>query len=106
MNSASIDNIQQWGQTLRLLVELAGTAAFALSGVLEAAQKRLDAVGVCVGGFLAAFGGGTRRALLLDARPFFWVRHTEMLWGVLALCALAMPFMRRHHFQLTRKAIE
>jgi uncharacterized membrane protein YeiH len=44
--------------------------------------------------------------LLLDARPFFWVRHTEKLWGVLALCALAMPFTRRHHFQLTRKAIE
>ena len=106
MNSANINNIQQWGETLRLLVELAGTAAFALSGVLEAAQKRLDAVGVCVVGFLAAFGGGTLRDLLLDARPFFWVRHTEMLWGVLALCALAMLFMRRHHFELTRKAIE
>ncbi|MDO8319810.1 trimeric intracellular cation channel family protein [Rhodoferax sp.] len=106
MNSANINNIQQWGETLRLLVELAGTAAFALSGVLEAAQKRLDAVGVCVVGFLAAFGGGTLRDLLLDARPFFWVRHMEMLWGVLALCTLAMLFMRRHHFELTRKAIE
>ncbi len=87
-------------------MELAGTAAFALSGVLEAAQKRLDAVGVCVVGFLAAFGGGTLRDLLLDARPFFWARHAEMLWGVLALCALAMLLMRRHHFELTRKAIE
>jgi len=54
MNSANLDNIQQWGQSLRLLVELAGTAAFALSGVLEAAQKRLDAVGVCVAGGLSA----------------------------------------------------
>jgi uncharacterized membrane protein YeiH len=106
MNSANIDNIQQWGETLKLMVEIAGTAAFALSGVLKAAQKRLDAVGVCVLGFLAAFGGGTLRDLLLDARPFFWVRHMEMLWGVLALCALAMLFMRRHHFDLTRKAIE
>lgn len=106
MNSANIDNIQQWGETLRLLVELAGTAAFALSGVLVAAQKRLDAVGVCVVGFLAAFGGGTLRDLLLDARPFFWVRHMEMLWGVLALCVLAMLFLRSHHFALTRKAIE
>lgn len=26
--------------------------------------------------------------------------------GVLALCALAMLFMRRHHVELTRKAIE
>lgn len=87
-------------------MELAGTAAFALSGVLEAAQKRLDAVGVCVVGFLAAFGGGMLRDLLLDARPFFWARHVEMLWGVLAVCALAMLLMRRHHFELTRKAIE
>jgi uncharacterized membrane protein YeiH len=80
--------------------------AFALSGLIEAARKRLDAVGVVVVAGLAAFGGGTLRDLLLDARPFFWVRHVEMLWGVLTLCALAMLFMRRHHFELTRKAIE
>ena len=38
--------IQSWGDTLRLLVELSATAAFALSGLMEAARKRLDAVGV------------------------------------------------------------
>jgi len=74
-------NVQFWGETLRLLVELAGTAAFALAGIMEGARKRLDAVGVCVVGFLTAFGGGTLRDLLLDQRPFFWVRHVEMLWG-------------------------
>ena len=57
--------IQSWGDTLRLLVELSATAAFALSGLMEAARKRLDAVGVCVVAFLAAFGGGTLRDLLL-----------------------------------------
>lgn len=98
--------IESWGETLRLLVELAATAAFALSGLMEAARKRLDAVGVCVVAFLAAFGGGTLRDLLLDRRPFFWVQHVEVLWGVLALCALAMLFMRQHHFELTEKAIE
>lgn len=75
--------LQSWGDTLRLLVELSATAAFALSGLMEAARKKLDAVGVCVVAFLAAFGGGTLRDLLLDQRPFFWVRHTEILWGVL-----------------------
>jgi uncharacterized membrane protein YeiH len=98
--------IESWGETLRLLVELAATAAFALSSLMEAARKRLDAVGVCVVAFLAAFGGGTLRDLLLDRRPFFWVQHVEVLWGVLALCVLAMLFMRQHHFELTEKAIQ
>ena len=99
-------NVQFWGETLRLLVELAGTAAFALAGIMEGARKRLDAVGVCVVGFLTAFGGGTLRDLLLDQRPFFWVRHVEMLWGVLALCVLAMLFLRVRHFALTERAIQ
>ncbi|MBU4519109.1 MAG: trimeric intracellular cation channel family protein [Gammaproteobacteria bacterium] len=101
-----MQNVQFWGETLRLLVELAGTAAFALAGIMEGARKRLDAVGVCVVGFLTAFGGGTLRDLLLDQRPFFWVRHVEILWGVLALCVLAMLFLRVRHFALTEKAIQ
>lgn len=98
--------IEHWGQTLQLGIELLATAAFALSGILEAARKKMDAVGVCVVGFLCAFGGGTLRDLLLDQRPFFWVRHVEVLWGVFALCILAMVFMRPRHFVLTEKAIQ
>jgi uncharacterized membrane protein YeiH len=101
-----MQSAQTWGETVRLLVELGATAAFALSGVLEAARKRLDAVGVCVVGFLAAFGGGTLRDLLLDQRPFFWVRHVEVLWAVMGLCVLAMLFLRQRHFPLTERAIQ
>ena len=101
-----MQSVQTWGETVRLLVELGATAAFALSGVLEAARKRLDAVGVCVVGFLAAFGGGTLRDLLLDQRPFFWVRHVEVLWAVMGLCVLAMLFLRQRHFRLTERAIQ
>ena len=100
-----MNGIQSWGYTLQLLVELSATAAFALSGVMEAARKKLDAVGVCVVAFLAAFGGGTLRDLLLDQRPFFWVQNTEVLWGVLALSILSMLFMRQRHFEVTEKAI-
>jgi uncharacterized membrane protein YeiH len=67
--------LQSWGDTLRLLVELSATAAFALSGLMEAARKKLDAVGVCVVAFLAAFGGGTLRDLLLDQRPLGFSSH-------------------------------
>ena len=52
-----------------LIPSLAATAAFALSGLVEAARKRLDIVGVMVVCFLASFGGGTLRDLLLEGRP-------------------------------------
>ena len=101
-----MNTVQQWGQTLHLVVELLATVAFALSGIMEAARKRLDAVGVFVVAFLSAFGGGTLRDLLLDQRPFFWVRHVEVLWAVLLLCVTAMAFMRQRHFVVTEKTIQ
>jgi len=96
-------------QVLPLLLtvfEATATVAFALSGLLEAARKRLDAVGVCVVAGLAAFGGGTLRDILLDRRPFFWVEHAAWLWGLLALCIGAMAFMRARHFEPTERAMQ
>ena len=87
-------------------VEISATAAFALSGLLAAARKKLDAVGVCVVAGLAAFGGGTLRDVLLDRRPFFWVEHPNWLWALLALCAMAMLLLRRRHLALTERAIQ
>ena len=91
---------------LHTAVEAAATLAFAASGLLEAARKRLDAVGVCIVTGLAAFGGGTLRDVLLDRRPFFWVAHAEWLWALLALCVLAMFFLRARHFAPTQRAMQ
>jgi uncharacterized membrane protein YeiH len=79
--------------------------AFGLSGLLEAARKRLDVVGVCVVAGLAAFGGGTLRDILLDRRPFFWVQHAAWLWVLLAFCIVAMLTLRSRHFDLTERAV-
>jgi len=87
------------------LVEILATLAFGLSGLLEAARKKLDAVGVVVVAGLAAFGGGTMRDILLDRRPFFWMQHATWLWGLLALCVFAMFFMSARHFELTERAM-
>ena len=91
---------------LLTIVEAAATLAFALSGLLEAARKRLDAVGVCLVAGLAAFGGGTLRDVLLDRRPFFWVAHSEWLWALLLLCVAAMAFLRAQHFEPTERAMQ
>jgi uncharacterized membrane protein YeiH len=87
-------------------VEAAATIAFALSGLIEAARKRLDAVGVCMVAGLAAFGGGTLRDVLLDRRPFFWVEHAGWLWGLLALCIAAMAALRARHLAPTERAMQ
>lgn len=92
-----------WLPALRTVIEIAATAAFALSGVMAAARKRLDAVGVSVVAFLAAFGGGTLRDLLLDQRPFFWMRNVDYVWGILALSLLAMLVLRARHIAPTER---
>lgn len=87
-------------------IEAVAIVAFALSGLLEAARKRLDAVGICVVAGLTAFGGGTLRDILLDRRPFFWVAHANWLWVLMALCAGAMLFLRARHFAVTERAMQ
>ncbi len=91
--------------TAQYLIETLATVAFATTGVLEAARKRLDVVGVCVVSSLAAFGGGTLRDILLDRRPFFWVSHWELLLVVLVFAVLALSFMRSKHFEPTERLI-
>ncbi|MDN8614651.1 trimeric intracellular cation channel family protein [Variovorax ginsengisoli] len=90
----------------QIAIEAAATLAFAISGLIEAARKRLDAVGVVMVAGLAAFGGGTLRDVLLDRRPFFWVEHAGWLWLLLALCMAAMLFLRDRHFALTERAMQ
>ncbi len=87
-------------------IESLATLAFALSGLVAAARKRLDAVGVCVVAGLTAFGGGTLRDVLLDRRPFFWVEHATWLWVLLALTMGAMAFMRARHLSPTLRAAQ
>lgn len=91
--------------TMLVAIEAVAILAFALSGLLAAARKRLDPVGVVFVAGLTAFGGGTLRDLLLDQRPFFWVRHADWLWGLLALSVAAMLFLRARHFALTERAM-
>ena len=87
-------------------VESIAIVAFALSGVLAAARKHLDPVGVVVVAGLAAFGGGTLRDILLDRRPFFWVTHANWLWALLALAIGAMLWLRVRHLEPTERAIQ
>ena len=75
--------------TLLIAIEVGGTVAFAMSGLIEAMRKRMDVVGVFSVAFVSAFGGGMVRDILLDRRPLFWIEHEAYLWLVFAMVVSA-----------------
>lgn len=74
--------------SLVVAIEVAAVLTSAVSGMIAAADKRMDLVGTYVLAALTAFGGGTLRDLLLERRPFFWVSYWGYLVVILALCIL------------------
>ncbi|MDX5410893.1 MAG: trimeric intracellular cation channel family protein [Thauera sp.] len=93
-------------QTILLVIEVGGTLAFAMSGLLEAIRKRMDIVGVFSVAFVSAFGGGTVRDVLLDRRPLFWVQNQEYVWLVIALVVTAPLWVKTFRHRLTENAME
>src|SRR3954452_1987061 len=72
------------GATPLVLLDLAGTFAFALNGAFTALRAaRLDIVGVVTLGMITALGGGTIRDILLDSLP----PATFVDWPYLAVAA-------------------
>jgi uncharacterized membrane protein YeiH len=72
------------GAPLLLVLDLAGTFAFALNGALTALRMaRLDIVGVVTLGMITALGGGIIRDVLLDSLP----PATFSDWRYLAVAA-------------------
>jgi len=89
-----------------ILFEVIGTVAFALSGLIEAARKKLDLVGMAMVSGLAAFGGGTLRDVLLDRRPFFWFENDIWVWIIIAICLGSIFFLRSRHLEPTERAMQ
>ncbi len=64
---------------LPAVLEHAGIAVSAISGVLAAKGKRIDLFGVLVLALVTAFGGGTARDLLVGDTPVAWLRGPGLL---------------------------
>lgn len=80
---------------LLYLIDLFGTAIFAISGVLLAGRLKMDPFGVTVLGSVTAIGGGTIRDMALGATPVFWITDTNYLWAILITCLITMLIVRR-----------
>jgi uncharacterized membrane protein YeiH len=80
------------------LLDLFGTAVFAVTGSLAAGRKQLDVFGVMVVAAVTAVGGGTIRDLILGIRPVFWVRDTNYV--VLSVAAALVTFVVARYYKM------
>ncbi|SRX75825.1 hypothetical protein AEQU3_02822 [Aequorivita antarctica] len=79
---------------LILIIDILGTIAFAISGVLTALNKRLDPFGILIIAFVTAVGGGTLRDILIDA-PVAWMRDLTYVYVIFLATVLAVIFRKR-----------
>jgi uncharacterized membrane protein YeiH len=75
------------------VVEIFGTATFAISGASMAIQKKLDVFGVLIIAFATSIGGGTLRDVLIGNTPVEWLRNERMI-TVIFVSAIATLFYR------------
>ena len=61
--------------TFLLILELAGTLAFAVSGAITGLKKNMDLFGVCILGLTTAVGGGVLRDIMAGDTPYIFVKH-------------------------------
>ena len=73
-------------------LEVLGVLAFAASGIIEAARKKLDVFGVVLIAGIAAFGGGTIRDLLLGKTTFFWMQNEQWVWLIIGVGVITPLF--------------
>ncbi len=77
--------------SLVYILEMAGTAAFAVSGALAASRKNMDIFGFCVLALMPAVGGGTVRDIIIGRVPVFWIIDNRYV-AVAIIAALLVFF--------------
>ncbi|MBT8096136.1 MAG: trimeric intracellular cation channel family protein [Woeseia sp.] len=73
------------------ILEMVGTAVFAISGALAASRANMDLFGFSVLALMPAIGGGTLRDIVLGRTPVFWIENTSYV-AVALLAALGVYF--------------
>ena len=76
------------------LIDILGTAAFSISGVFAAMEKKLDIFGIFIIAFITAVGGGTIRDVIIGDLPVSWLRTNEYSIVIFVSAATAVLFYR------------
>jgi len=82
-------------------IDILGTIAFAISGVLVAMSKKMDLFGILIIGFVTAIGGGTLRDLLIGETPVNWMQDITFTYVIIASAVFAMVFKNKINYLRT-----
>ncbi len=77
------------------ILDLLGTASFAISGALFAINKKMDPFGVFIIAFVTAVGGGTLRDILIDRNPVTWMENLSYVYTIVISVILAIIFRKK-----------
>ena len=88
------------------LLELVGTAAFAVSGAMLGLKKQMDLFGVCMMGLVTACGGGMLRDLFLGSAPPAVFRDPRCALVAAGVSAAFFLAARKHLFHAGGPAFE
>jgi len=77
------------------LLDLLGTASFAVSGALMAMNKKMDPFGVFIIAFVTAVGGGTLRDILIDRSPVTWMSDLTYIYVIFLSVIIAVLFRNK-----------
>jgi len=83
--------------SLYLIIDILGTIAFAISGVLTAMHKRLDLFGIFIIAFVTSVGGGTLRDVLLDVQ-IVWMHNMTYVYVIFLSAVFAIIFRNKLNY--------
>ncbi|WP_298424482.1 trimeric intracellular cation channel family protein [uncultured Kordia sp.] len=76
-------------------LDIIGTFAFAISGVLVAMQKRMDVFGIFIIAFVTAVGGGTLRDMLIGKTPVGWMNDLNYVYAIAAAVIISIVLRKK-----------
>lgn len=85
------------------IIDILGTIAFAISGVLVAMNKKMDVFGILIIGFVTAIGGGTLRDILIGITPVSWMKDMTFTYAILGSAVFAI--MARNKINYLRTSL-
>jgi len=83
------------------IIDILGTIAFAISGVLVAMNKKMDPFGILIIAFVTAVGGGTLRDILIGQTPVGWMTNMTFTYVIFSSAVAAVLFRNKINYLRT-----